>query len=241
VPVGDLAVSNGSDTSDTGTGSGSRYWPFDDPDATGGFSGKEGRSWLQLAGIVALAIAVLIGMFIAFDVGRGKDAPTSHPTGASAKPTATGSPIRIVAAHDFDPEGDPPSENPGEVPLAIDGKPSTGWRTLTYRDDPHLGGLKSGVGLVLDLGSQQEVGSVEVTLVGAPTDLELWAAPPGDNDPPAELSDTRRIAGLSADGTSALLRVDPAQHTRFLVVWLTKLPAVTGGFRGEIAEVTVRS
>jgi hypothetical protein len=30
-------------------------------------------------------------------------------------------------------------------------------------------------------------------------------------------------------------------RTRFLVVWLTKLPAVTGGYRGEIAEVTVRS
>ena len=46
-----------------------------------------------------------------------------------------------------------------------------------------------------------------------------------------------------AQGTAVLipLRVDPAQHTRFLVVWLTKLPPVTGGFRGEIAEVTVRS
>jgi hypothetical protein len=238
---GGAGSKTGSETGDTGAGAGSRYWPFDDPDATGGFSGREGRSWLQLAGIVALAIAVLVGMFIAFDLGRGKDEPSGGPTGSPSKPAATGSPLRIVGAHDFDPEGDPPSENPDEVPLAIDGKPGTGWRTMTYRDDPHLGGLKSGVGLVLDLGSQQEVGSVEVTLVGAPTDLELWATPPGDNDPPAELSDTRRIASLSADGTTALLRVDPAQHTRFLVVWLTKLPPVTGGFRGEIAEVTVRS
>jgi putative peptidoglycan lipid II flippase len=95
---------------------------------------------------------------------------------------------------------------------------------------------------VLDLGADQVVGSVQVRLVGAPTDLELYATPPGVNDPPAELSDTRRVTGVSADGTNALLRVDPAQRTRFLVVWLTKLPPVTGGgFRGEIAEVTVRS
>lgn len=231
------------DTSGTGTGTGSRYWPFDDPDDTGTFTGKEGRSWLQLAAIVGVCIAVLVAMFVAFHLGRGKDNPSSSTsTSAPATPTATGSPVRIVAAHDFDPEGDPPSENPGEVPLAIDGKPNTGWRTMTYKNDPHLGGLKSGVGLVLDLGSEQEVGSVEVRLVGSPTDLELYATPPGVNDPPAELSDTRRVTGVTANGTTALMRVDPAQRTRFLVVWLTKVPQVTGGgFRGEIAEVTVRS
>ncbi|RNM12578.1 protein kinase family protein [Nocardioides pocheonensis] len=230
------------DTSGTGTGTGSRYWPFDDPDDTGSFTGKEGRSWLQLAAIVGVCIAVLAAMFVAFHLGRGKDTPSSTSTSAPPTPTATGSPVRIVAAHDFDPEGDPPSENPGEVRLAIDGKPDTGWRTMTYKDDPHLGGLKSGVGLLLDLGSDQEVGSVEVRLVGSPTDLELYATAPGVNDPPAELSDTRRVTGVTADGTTALMRVDPAQRTRFLVVWLTKVPQVTGGgFRGEIAEVTVRS
>lgn len=227
--------------SDNGTGS-SRYWPFEDPDDTGSFTGKEGRSWLQLAAVIAVTIGVLVAMFLAFDLGRGKDHSPSTGTTASARPTPDGTPVRIASARDFDPEGNPPEENPNEVPLAIDGKPNTGWRTMTYKDNPHLGGLKSGVGLVLDLGSDQEVGSVEVRLVGAPTDLELYATPPGVNDPPAELSDARRLTGVSADGTSALLRVDPAVHTRFLVVWLTKLPPVTGGgYRGEITEVTVRS
>ena len=231
----------GRDAGNDTTGTGSRYWPFDDPDATGGFSGREGRSWLQLAAIVAVCVALVVAIFFAFDIGRSKDQPAAPTTTAPSTPTATGSPIKVVAAHDFDPEGDPPEENPGQVPLAIDGNPATAWRTMTYKDDPHLGGLKSGVGIVLDLGSEQEVGSVQVTLGGKPTDLELWATPPGDNDPPAELADTRRVTGLSADGTSALLRADPAVRTRFLVVWLTRLPAVTGGFRGEIAEVTVRS
>jgi hypothetical protein len=232
---------HGGDT-DTGTGTGSRYWPFEDPDDTGGFSGKEGRSWLQLAAIVAVCIAVLAAMFIAFDLGRGKDEPSSTATTTPpASPTATGSTLRVVDAEDFDPEGDPPEENPEQAPLAIDGKPDTGWRTMTYKDDPHLGGLKSGVGLVLDLGSEQEVGSVEVRLVGSPTDLELFATPPGDDDAPTELADARRVTSRSADGTTAILRADSGVRTRYLVVWLTSLPAVTGGFRGEIAEVTVRS
>jgi serine/threonine protein kinase len=227
---------------DSGTDSGSRYWPFDDPDDTGGFSGKEGRSWLRLAGIVALVIAVLGAMFVAFDIGRGKDdtPPSSAGTTAPASPTVTGDPIRIVEAHDFDPEGNG-DENPDEVARATDGKDDTGWRTLTYRGDPRLGGLKSGVGLVLDLGSEHEIGSVEVHLGGSPTDLELFATAPGVDNPPAELADTRRVSAATADGTTALLRVDPSQRTRFLVVWLTKLPPVSGGFRGEITEVTVRS
>jgi hypothetical protein len=230
---------------DTGTGTGSRYWPFDDPEDTGGFSGKEGRSWLQLAGIVALAVAVLVAMFIAFDLGRGNgdgdDDPSASPTTPPASPTVTGDPVRIVAAQDFDPEGDTAEENPDQVPFAIDGKPGTGWRTLTYRGNPALGGLKSGVGLVLDLGTEQEVGSVEVRLVGAPTGVELYATAPGVDDPPAELADAQRLTGLTADGTTAVLRVEPEERTRFLIVWLTRLPEVTGGYRGEIAEVTVRS
>jgi serine/threonine protein kinase len=228
--------------SGAGTGSGARYWPFEDPEDTGSFSGKEGRSWLQLAGIVALCIAVLVAMFVAFDIGRGDDDPSAAPTtSAPQTPTETGSPVQVVGAQDFDPEGDPPEENPDQVPLATDGKPGTGWRTLTYKDDARLGGLKSGVGILLDLGSEQEVGSVQLRLVGSPTDVELYATAPGVNDAPAELADTRRVAAATADGTTAVLRADPAVRTRFLVVWLTSLPSVTGGFRGEIAEVTVRS
>jgi serine/threonine protein kinase len=247
-PAGDPDASvtgthgTGSSTSTNGTGTGSRYWPFeDDAEDTGSFSGKEGRSWLKLAGIVALAIAVLVAMFVAFDIGRGNDqGPTATRTTAPTTPTATGSPVAVVKAQDFDPEGDG-AENPEQVPLAIDGKPDTGWRTLTYRGNPQLGGLKSGVGLVLDLGSEQKVGSVEVTLVGSPTDVELFATAPGVDNPPADLADARRVAGITVDSTTGILRADPEVRTRFLVVWLTKLPAATGGYRGEITEVTVRS
>jgi serine/threonine protein kinase len=241
-PVGPMTSGPDTDAGpNTGTGTGSRYWPFDDPEATGGFSGKEGRSWLRLAAIVALAIAVLIAMFIAFDIGRGKDdTPSAPATSSPPTPTVTGTPVRVVGVEDFDPEGDG-VENPDEVSLATDGKEDTGWRTLTYRGNPQLGGLKSGVGLVLDLGSEHEVGSVEVHLAGSPTDLELFATAPGIDNPPAELADARRLTGATADGTTTILRVEPAQHTRFLVLWLTRLPAVTGGYRGEITEVTVRS
>ena len=34
--------------------------------------------------------------------------------------------------------------------------------------------------------------------------------------------------------------LDEPATGRFVIVWLTSLPAVDGGFRGEIAEVAVR-
>jgi hypothetical protein len=244
-PAASFATSTGADDGPADVAdstAGSRYWPFDDPEDTGSFSGREGRSWMKLAGVVALCVALLVGTFVAFDLNRGNgDAPSAPDTTASSTPAETGSPIRIVGARDFDPEGDPPEENPDQVRLAIDGKPDTGWRTLTYKDDPRLGGLKSGVGLVLDLGSEQEVGSVTLTLVGQPTDLELYATPPGVDNPPNELADARRVGAATADGTRVVIRPDPKPRTRFLVVWLTKLPAAAGGFRGEVAEVAVRS
>ena len=228
-----------------GTGS----WPFeDDPAPDRPTQEPRRRHPVRTLVVVVALLALVATMVVAFLLGRGDDDP-GHRAGGSPTPTSaapptpvvTGTPVPVVQGLDFDPEGDPPEENPRQVPRAFDGDPSTSWQTSVYRRDAHLGGLKSGVGLVLDLGSQQEVGSVEVRLIGAPSDLELWATAPGDNDPPAELSVTRRLGGLAGVGDSAVFRLDTKVRTRYLVVWLTKLPAVAGGFQGKIAEITVRS
>jgi len=222
-------------------------WVFDDVAQTRYEPARRPRRrWLRAGVIALLVLALVAAMYAAFTLGHDGDknpggTTTSQTPTEPSTPTVTGTPIPVVQGGDFDPEGDPPEENPNQVPRAFDDNPSTSWQTSVYRGDARLGGLKSGVGLVLDLGSQQEVGSVEVVLIGAPTDLELYAAAPGDNDPPAELSDTRRQAGLRGAGDTAVFRLDPKVRTRYLVVWLTKLPKVAGGFQGKIAEITVRS
>jgi hypothetical protein len=58
---------------------------------------------------------------------------------------------------------------------------------------------------------------------------------------PDTLSQLDRVGSRSAAPTSTTIRLDNRTRTRYLLVWLTKLPAVKGGFRGEIADVTVRS
>ena len=154
----------------------------------------------------------------------------------------TGGEVRnlpIEAIDDFDPQGDE-SENPDDANLAIDGDPETGWRTTTYFNRPELGGLKDGVGLVVDLGGDREVRQVRLTLAGDATTVELYGAP-GRDAPPVRLSGLTKFGSVTADGGLVRVNLGDSTETRFLVVWLTSLPEVTGGkFQGDVREIVVR-
>jgi putative peptidoglycan lipid II flippase len=150
-----------------------------------------------------------------------------------------------VSARDFDPQGSADKrENPGEVKLGYDGDPATQWQTLTYYNNPRLGGLKRGVGLVLDLGSAVPVTSVTVTLTGNGTDLDLRVPA---QDPAATTraplgsdGDWAVVAKQSGAGRTATLTPKQAVTSRFVLVYLTSLPKEAGGYRGGISEVVVR-
>jgi len=234
------------------------FWPWDTSTGTGvrvstgsgiiepveEFDDDErpGRSWLWLAALVAGLALALLAVVFAFDLGRGlptigedsKPADESTPsTSASADVGATR--YQDVIADDFDPQGDPPEENPDQALLAVDGDPDTGWRTMTYSQQLGPGGLKTGVGLTLDLGSAGEVSEVGLTLVGAPTALSVYVT----DQLPTGVRGLTPVATATADGTDATVALDEAATGRYVTIWLTSLPTIEGGFRGEIAEVTV--
>src|SRR5215204_6242931 len=207
------------------------------------------RRWLPLLGslIVLLVVGgVIAGLAVS---NRGGGAAGGDPTTASRSSTSTAPPgqpgagIAIAGARDFDPQGDDQTENPELVKLAYDGDPATGWRTVRYFGNPQLGGIKRGVGLVLDLGSAQPVRSVVVTLSGNGTNVEL-RVPKKDADtistPPMN-SDSlwRRVAKVSGAGSTATLTTAEPTATRFVLVYLTSLPKEGGNYRGGINEVAV--
>ena len=103
--------------------------------------------------------------------GTGQD--TSAPTDSNAPPT--GQKIKVKHVASFDPEGDG-EENDADAPLVADGKRSTVWITNFYNDPFGPTGLKDGVGLVLDLGSKQDVSAVRIVTVGGGTDLQVGFA-----------------------------------------------------------------
>ena len=235
----------------TGTGTGAGYWPWGNdsgmlppapPEEDEEDDGRvPGRSSLRIAALIALAAVVLLAMVYAFNRGRnasddetaGDDEPSRSPT-----PSATAlPPITVDAISDFDPFGDPSEENPELAPLAIDGKSDTAWTTMRYDQQFGPGGLKPGVGLLLDLGKPQDVGSVVVALQDSPTTVELLAST--EDAEPTGTDGLESIAKGEATGTTVTLKPEEPTSARWLVVWLTAIPDV-GGFRGSVAEIKVK-
>ena len=196
-----------------------------------------GRSWFRLAIVVAAVVLVVVAVVVAFNLGRGSGGLDEEPEASpSAESSAPAEPVRIASVSDFDPAGDG-SENPDSAALATDGDPRTAWPTVTYYDPLEL--QKPGVGLLLDLGRDTEVSAVDVSFLTSPTDLEILAAREGASAP-TSADDLQRVARETGAGSRANLALDEPVTTRYLVVWLTKLPAADGGFRGQVAEIVVR-
>ena len=192
---------------------------------------RRSRQLPLLLGAVAVMLAV--GIIAAF-------ALTSHPP---TQPVAAVGPLTVAKVTDFDPKADGGSGGEGakQAALVIDGDPKTVWRTERYRTLPTLGGLKPGVGLVLDLGASRTVTSVAVTLTGTGTDLELRVpAKAATAAPMKSVQQWRRVVGATGATETVTLELKEPEQTQFVLVYLTSLPpAADGYFRGGITEVAV--
>lgn len=166
-------------------------------------------------------------------------APSAGPTTAS--PPTAGQVLKIADAGDFDPLGDG-GEHPNLIHDAYDEDTSTAWTTMQYRSSPDLGNLKSGVGMWIDLGGLMPVTSVSLDLIGVGTDLEIRVpAEALASSPPAAITDWRTVTRAVGLGSTADLTLDQPVETRFVLVWLTKLPPDgTGAYRGGIQEIVAR-
>jgi len=197
-------------------------------------------------GAVLLALVLLLGLVgtlvvLALRSGDGDDPggeTSANGTGPTDDPAEL---LRIQELSDFDPQGTDGEENPETAAFAGDGDVSTAWTTESYFNSPELGLLKDGAGLLVDLGRTQPVQSVSVRLVGAPTSIEVHAAPEQTTSEPTVLSQLRIVGGKAEADTDVTVRPESPLTTRYLVVWLTSLPPVEADtYMGSVAEVSVR-
>ncbi len=184
------------------------------------------RSWLLVPlAILVLAAGVVVGGLLLGDLEIG------GPLGIRPAPEGNAGPYRIASATDHDPEGDG-QEHPELAPLAIDADGASAWTTERY-NSPELGGLKSGVGLLLDLGRPREVGAVRILTTIPDWRFDLRGSENGSSF--SRLVGAKGQSSFVAEAESTV-ELEPVA-VRYVLVWITDLAPADGGFRADIAGV----
>ncbi len=176
--------------------------------------GRHGRRVVGTVVVLGAAAGGLVaGYLLVRDATRGPSGP----------------PPEIVAIADFDPEGDNRQENPQLTAFAIDGAPGTAWTTERYAT-PDLGGVKSGVGLVLTLARPSSVRTIEIDAAAQDWSVQVYAG-----------TGATTLAGWGSPvgagerlGTTARLDIDPDSDATAVLLWFTRVPP---SGRLEIREV----
>lgn len=228
--------------------------PSPEPDAMDEIQVKRpayaGRPLLWAVLIGSIATLVICLLVVALNgMGPGAASPSTTPGNADNSANTTdpsaGTTVQVVKATDFDPKADNGSgdENPQDTDKAIDGDPATGWSTMRYRGNPNMGGEKPGVGLVLDLGQAVPIGSVEITFAAPGTDVQLRVPKQADAEtaPMTREAEWRTIAHTSDESGQVTLQPSEATTSRYLLVYITKLPETEKGrYLTTINEVVVK-
>ena len=147
------------------------------------------------------------------------------------EPPAEGT-VAVQGITSFDPQGDG-DENNDLTPLAVDGDAETEWRSHTYLS-AGWGGLKTGTGLVLDLGEGAQVSEVEVQLGDGDVGATAYLADEPTIDGATELGSDDPV------GETWTVSPDEAATGRYLVIWFTRAATTSDGEVVSVREITVR-
>lgn len=149
--------------------------------------------------------------------------------------------LPIISARSFDPRGgNPPegvsgTEKENIAPLAIDSDFVSAWNTKRYPTSSL--GNKGGVGLIVDLGETASVQGVSLGLVGFGTDVQVRVS--DDILPDPDL--WTKLVSIDNAGPQIDLRAPRPVNGRYVLIWLTGIPATDSGnaFRGGISDLRV--
>jgi serine/threonine protein kinase len=174
------------------------------------------RRLVVAAAVLAAAAAAAAAVLIWRETG-----------GSPGTSASTGPPVRVAAVATYDPQGDG-QEHDEKIRLATDGDTATFWETEHYLSQD-LGGLKDGVGLVLDPGRSVSLSSVTVRsdTPGFSAQIQAGGSPSG---PFTTVSENQVVE------SSAKFLLRSHENVRYYLIWITDLaPSVN---RADINEVT---
>jgi eukaryotic-like serine/threonine-protein kinase len=170
---------------------------------------------LVVVGVAALVLALVIA-------GGGTDSLPGDLGGGSGGSGGSGDRVRLVAASDFDPDGDG-TEHGEAVPAAIDGNATTYWTTETYSSFD-----KAGVGIVLDANRAVELSRLTLT-----TDTPGYTAViQASNRPDGGF---KTISDSQAVEQQTTFDLQGGSY-RYYLIWITSLES-----RAHVNEVRAKS
>jgi eukaryotic-like serine/threonine-protein kinase len=180
--------------------------------------------------LLLAGLAVLAGIFAAVFAFTGSPTKFSglvHKVKKAAGGGA-GGPVHLTGLMGYDPDGDG-TEHDETAAQATDGRAGTYWQTEHYSSSS-FGGLKPGVGLVLDTGKEQKLSQLTVTsdTPGFTAKIESGPTAAGGFAPVSGAKTVGSRTVFSLHGTEA----------RYYVIWITTLPS--GGV-AHVNEVSAKS
>jgi serine/threonine-protein kinase len=171
------------------------------------------RSWLVpvvLIVILAVTLGVVGVLFARSDTGKNLlDLPGG---------SASAQPVQIASVSSFDPPPGSGTEHDADLPNLTDGDAATTWTTEQY-DNSQFGGLKDGVGFVLQLDQSKKLSELKVS-----SPNNGWAASVYVADSPKDSLDQWGAPVATKDGIGGDATFDLKSHQGAAVlVWITNL------------------
>jgi serine/threonine-protein kinase len=185
------------------------------------------RSWIAIPIVLVILGGLAVGAFLLLEgIRKSPDQPR-------AGGPRTAQPLELIDARSYDPEaGD--GENEDSLANAIDGNEETMWTTEGYFS-PDVGG-KAGVGLVLELAEESEVGALALE-----TELGGWEFSVYAGDGPTSFDMSADLGGPFEAEDGQTYDIDPTE-TSYVLVWITDVaPAEEGKWRAVVNEIELRS
>ncbi|MFP3989244.1 protein kinase family protein [Streptomyces sp. E11-3] len=172
------------------------------------------------------------------------EAENDKPGDGEGKGDDSPQPLTIKGAQEYAPDGS--AQNPGNVDKTYDSDGNTYWRTKSFVDGPKLAPYKQGVGIVYDLGSEQDVSAASIALRygGDRTTVSLYAV--DSLSPAAAVTSMKAIGTGTTSATTVKVNAKDVVATRYVLVWLTEVPRSPkdqysgAGYKQAITDVKLK-
>ena len=158
--------------------------------------------------------------------------PAAGSDDQSAPPPAVGGPAVPAGVEVYDRSGD--RDNDGRVSRVIDGNPSSGWNTFTYKQQ--FPALKPGVGIMVSFASAVQLSELTIDSASPGTVVQVRSAPTAE----ADFLDTTQLAEITLGQGPTPVSLAGSQPVTHVLLWITKLGGGDGENRTEINELQFR-